>query len=80
MKKTTKMRENKNLYKGIFNWYGELHILYTYAKDENKAFNNFIASLIKTLKTSRGRVHYYFTDEEKDNFKIVKEGEGGDNL
>ena len=63
----------KKKYKGVFNWYGELHTLYTYSKDENLAFNNFITQLTKTLKISRGRVYNYFINSEKDNFKIIKE-------
>lgn len=60
------------LFKGTFNWYCELHTLYTHAKNETKAFHNFTAQLAKLLKTTRRNVHDYFIDTKKDNW-IIKE-------
>ena len=62
-----------NLYKGTFNWQGELHILYTNAKCQNRAFGNFVMQLSKLLKVSRRSVYIYFIDESKDNYRIIKE-------
>ena len=58
------------LFKGTFNWYCELFILYSQAKTKNKAFNNFIIQLASKLNTSRRNIYLYFSKERKDNFKI----------
>jgi hypothetical protein len=60
------------LFKGTFNWYCELHILYTHAKNESKAFDNFIVQLAKLLKVTRLCVYYYFIDGKKDNWRIER--------
>lgn len=62
------------LFKGVFNWYCELHTLYTHAKNERKAFNNFITQLSKTLKRNRSIVSVYFLKGSIDNWSI-KEAE-----
>jgi len=62
------------LYKGTFNWYGELHTLHTVAKCENKAFQNFVTRLAKLLSRSRRSVLLYYVDEMKDNYKITVVG------
>ena len=62
----------KNLYKGTFNWHGELHTLYTHASSKSKAFDNFVVQLAKLLKITRLCVYYYFIDENKDNWKIER--------
>ena len=54
------MPAEKKRYKGVFNWYNEVHTLYTYAKDEKKAFNNFVTRLAKLLEVPGSRVYYYF--------------------
>ena len=61
------------LFKGTFNYYCELHTLYTQAKNKSKAFNNFIMQLAKILKVSRRRIYLYFLNEKKDNWKIKEE-------
>lgn len=58
------------LFKGTFNWHCELFILYSQAKNENKAFNNFIIQLASKLNTSRRNIYLYFSNGRKDNFKI----------
>ena len=60
------------LFKGTFNWYYELHTLYTHAKNESEAFNNFIVQLAKLLKVTRLCIYYYFIDEKKDNWRIER--------
>lgn len=69
------MGNKKQLFKGMFNWYGEVHTLYTQAYNKDRALNNFTVQLAKTLKVSRGSVYFYFTDGRIDNYKIVIEGE-----
>ena len=60
------------LFKSTFNWYCELHTLYTHAKNESKAFSNFIVQLTKLLKVTRLCVYHYFIDEKKDNWRIER--------
>ena len=60
-----------NLYKGTFNWHGELHTLHTHARCKSKAFGNFCVQLAGLLKVSRRSVYVYFVDEKKDNWKVV---------
>ena len=62
------------LYKGTFNWYGEMHLLYTQAKCANSAFSNFITQLSKLLERERSAIHIYFVDGSRDNWKINIEG------
>ena len=58
-------------YKGIFNWQGEVHELYTVAKCENRAFGNFMVQLARKLKRTRRSVMLYFLDDGKDRYKIT---------
>lgn len=64
------------LFKGTFNWYCEIHTLYTHTKnkDKNKALNNFIVQLTKILKVSRESIYIYFNND-KDNYRIEEEKE-----
>lgn len=59
-----------NLFKGTFNWYGEVHVLYTKAKCEKGAFNNCIVKLARELERSRRSVMFYFLDRNRDNWEI----------
>lgn len=59
-------------YKGIFNWHGELHTLFTFARSKESALSYFITRLAKILGRRRGLVLNYFLDESKDNWKIVR--------
>lgn len=58
------------LFKGTFNWYCELHVLYTHAKNKDKATSNFIVQLSRLLKVSRRSVYMYFLRESVVNFKV----------
>ena len=58
------------LFKGIFNWYCELHVLYTHAKSEGGAWGNFVIQLAKLLNVSRRSIYIYFINEKKDNWEI----------
>ncbi len=61
-----------NLYQGTFNWYRELHVLWTNAKDKERAFNNFIQQLGEKLDRKRRHLLLYFLDEDRDNWKVVR--------
>lgn len=63
------------LYKGIFNWYCETHVLYTKAKNKDLAFNIFIIHLSKLLKRNRSSVYAYFLMGNSDNWNIKEEKE-----
>ena len=58
------------IFKGTFNWYCELHVLYTHAKSETKAFHNFTTQLAELLKVTRRSIHGYFINTKKDNWKV----------
>lgn len=63
------------LFRGMFNWYCEVHVLYTHAKNKEKAFNNFIIQLSKILERSRSIVNVYFLNEGIDNWSIERKKE-----
>ncbi len=67
---TTRTRMIK--YRGLFNWHGEIHTLYTSAKCQQSAFSNFMAQLSKRLKIARGIVVCYYVDGRKDNWEIKR--------
>ena len=63
------------LFKGTFNWYCEIHILYTRAGNKELAFSNFITQLSKRLERNRGSISIYFLKEHPDNWLIKEEKE-----
>lgn len=60
----------KTLFKGTFNWYGEIHILYRHAYSLAQALQLMLRALAKTLDNKS--VLYYF-DGRRDNFKLEVE-------
>ena len=62
-------------YKGTFNYYGQNLVLWTYAKDEHKAFNNFIAQLVPLLKYIRIKLYNHFKSQDQDNYLIEEKEE-----
>jgi hypothetical protein len=60
-----------NLYRGEFNWQGEIHKLYTYAKNREKAFVNFSVQLSKILDYTGKKVSNYFKMDKRLKFKII---------
>lgn len=62
------------LYKGTFTWYCETFKLYTHAKNEERAFSNFITQLSKILSMNRSIISVYFLRGSTDNWSI-KEAE-----
>jgi len=59
----------KQLYKGSFNWYNELIILYTHAWSEKGAKSQFLSQLAIKLNREPCAMRKYFSGC-KDNFKI----------
>ena len=57
-------------FKGTFNWYCELHVLYTHAKNEKYAFSNFIVQLSKKLSRNKRSIYTYFVYGIQDKYKI----------
>ena len=63
--------KSKNLYYGQYNWQGEVHKLWTHAKDSAVAHRQFVAKLVKILDTSKFSLRCYF-GEGRDNSKIER--------
>jgi len=63
------MKRPKNLYKGTYNWYGEVMTLYVHASDPQVAKVLFIRRIANKMGRSIITVQYYF-DGSKDNFRI----------
>ena len=62
------MPTTKPLFKGTFNYHGEIHIRYTHAATELGAFCNIIRGLATDLDTSQARLAGYFSGT--DHYKI----------
>ena len=58
------------LFKGTFNWYCELHTLYTHAKNKDKAFSNFVIQLCTLLKKNKRSIYLNFISEEGKKYDI----------
>lgn len=56
-------------YKGTFNWYREVHTLYTEARGENTAYIKFTNALSKKLQRTPNIIRAYFGGQ-KDNYEI----------
>jgi len=60
----------KQKYRGIFNWHGELIVLWTHAWSERGAKSQFITQLISKLNRTRGCLDLYFIKGRKANYEI----------
>ena len=58
-----------SLYKGTFNWHGEGFIMHKQATSVQQAWFYMTLHISKVVKTSHGRVKYYFGGA-KDNYRI----------
>ena len=67
-----KKNEMNNLYRGEFNFQGEIHKLYTYAKNREKAFVNFSVQLSKILDYTDKKISNYFRMDKRPKFKIIQ--------
>lgn len=65
------MNNTSILYKGIFNWKGEVKTLYKHALNKKVAFNLFINELSNIYKISRPYIRNYFSGTNR--YKIVNE-------
>ena len=63
---------DKTLYRGMFNWSGETHELYTHAHSPDQAFNLMISKLAKKLQITRYSVLIRFIDNRADNYRIER--------
>lgn len=57
--------KTKLLFKGHFNWYGEIYILYRYANSESHAMVLMCYELAQRLKIKWVIVHHFFTKTNK---------------
>jgi len=62
-----------SVYKGVFNWYGEVLTLYTTAKDAYQGKRALLAKLAKQVGRSGYSVRQYFGKLAPDNFKVTRE-------
>jgi len=60
---------NKKIYKGTFNWKGEIHTLYTTALHKDHAYALLIPKLAKILGYNRAPLYAYFA-HDKPNHEI----------
>jgi len=60
----------KQLYYGEYNWYGEVHKLWTHAKSQAGAHRQFMSRLAMLLKITGYSVRCYYS-KDKDNFKVT---------
>lgn len=56
-------------FKGVFNWYGENIILYTYANSSKTAYQNMISQLSKKVGKDRMNVNSYIKNKG-NSYKI----------
>ena len=62
------------LYKGTFNYYGEVITLWTHARSEEQAFTYFIKKIAFQLDRTRLSISNYFFSG-KDNY-LIEQNEG----
>jgi hypothetical protein len=56
-------------YKGAFNWFGEIIVVWTTATSHTKAFHNFCKTLEKKIGYSYNKIKRYFTGSNKYEIK-----------
>ena len=64
------------IYKGTFNWKGEVHTLYTTAVNKDVAFTFLVKKLSKKLGVIRVSVYNYFI-HGVDRYEIEEETKDG---
>lgn len=65
-----RVKKTKKLFKGTFNWHGEVLTIWTHTDSEKQAFSLMIARLNNKLDYTRAAISRYFSDPWKDNYKI----------
>ena len=73
--------DHLKLYKGIFNWYGDVisikgRYLYCRSASEEQAFQFFCKQIASIVGTSMFNVRHYFYDSNKYTIEEVKKNEG----
>jgi hypothetical protein len=68
--------KSKKLYKGKFNYQGEIHILWRHASNPIEAGHVMFISLSKKLDASPYAIRQYFNGA-KDNYKITEVEDDG---
>lgn len=63
----------KELYKGIYNWKGELHKFTTQAFSIKQAHSNFCRKLSETLKVSFSSIQLYFGKDTNNHHITLME-------
>jgi len=64
-------------YKGIFNWQGEIKILFTKAKNIERAKKNLLHQLSPITKYNYTKMDYYFSpDSNNHSIEIVDKTKG----
>ena len=61
----------KQLYHGEYNWYGEVHKLWTRATSPAGAHRQFMSRLARLLEVTGYFVRCYYS-KDKDNFKVTE--------
>ena len=61
----------KNLYKGVFNWYGQNILTYTQARQDAVGLRASLHKVAKTVDTTYDRVYNYFMRGAKDNYVLL---------
>ncbi len=69
--KCQELEDNSRKYKGTFNWYKEVHELYTTANSEKDALNNMVAKLAGKLGIKFLIVKEYFL-HAPNSYKIIE--------
>lgn len=82
MKDSTSEQASK-LYKGIFNWYGDVisyqgKYLHCHAASEEQAFQFFCKQIASIVGTSMFNVRHYFYDSNKYTIEEVREDDRKD--
>ncbi len=61
------------MYEGRFNWYGEVHMFFRWAKTEARAKQLMLLELSKKLGVDVIRLRGYFSDANKYVIQVIKE-------
>ncbi|OQB10007.1 MAG: hypothetical protein BWY21_00571 [Parcubacteria group bacterium ADurb.Bin216] len=69
--------KTSNLYKGIFNYHGEVSTLYTTAESEGQAYRFFCERLAQRYDTASINIRHYFWGTDKYEIKIERSKEDG---
>jgi hypothetical protein len=69
------MSQSKTLYRGTFNWHGEIHHIYRHAFNTRQVFRLMLRALSSKLHRSHGDLALYFWNT--DRYRIIVENKEG---